>query len=813
MEEIIDNFLMGRLNEADRKAVEAKINANPAFAKEVQVQKDLLEASKITAAKTAIKKTHKAIKTAKAAKVIVLSTVTAAILTLGAYYLYNKAETEEKAKQESPISTFSIDNSKDTVIETSGGIILHIPANAFDEENVNIEVKEALNALDIMEQGLSTVSNGELLATAGMFKITGSANGKELKLKKEITAQIPTEEIDSEMMLFDSEEVDGEVNWVNPINIKKNLINVPFETLDFYPPKYVKTLNKLGVDGDNKRIADSIYYSFDCGVKTKVSSVESVKFEVIEEDLLSEDGIKYTYFNKNENTLISKVGWNYGLKYTNYFVGNIVDLYVNVSPPRGWGIVSSRSNDCKVTPLKASLKFKKNNSFELVGGLKPIGDQKYYDESFECDLFAFEDDAKFIQKVKILIENPVIIADFEGQMINSTTSTTLNPPTFTFINNPPQTDTTPIESYKNKAICPASIQALRTPKFANTFIATKEFETRLKHLFEICNESALNVYINNLDKDLWVSDSIVAGMLGGSKGRIFKRFAKERLGNTKSVSPAFAQLGVYHNKKREAYAVALKKTKRAQRKAWEKESNDMANKSMERSNKSNQDAAANFRKELEINMNEAYRQAGLDPKIKTNKKYYTVPVGNSNWKNLDKFVIESTSQRKSLKTKYNGKDISIKYEKLMVKINGYKDFDFVRSYLIPDSLPSYKKMKGEKGVFKETLNELLHYQVVCLGKKGEDYFYFTQSIGNGENSLNVSLVKTEKAALTRVLKQTGKTTASWNLDKELDYEIERFNYKEKVEKRAEDAAFRRKVEEVIWPCNMTQSVAPPPRIY
>lgn len=59
-------------------------------------------------------------------------------------------------------------------------------------------------------------------------------------------------------------------------------------------------------------------------------------------------------------------------------------------------------------------------------------------------------------------------------------------------------------------IDPAIIKVIKGEKFQNTLISTKEFETRLKYIFRTCSKDILELYIKNLDKNLWEIDSLVA---------------------------------------------------------------------------------------------------------------------------------------------------------------------------------------------------------------------------------------------------------------------------------------------------------------
>jgi hypothetical protein len=93
-----------------------------------------------------------------------------------------------------------------------------------------------------------------------------------------------------------------------------------------------------------------------------------------------------------------------------------------------------------------------------------------------------------------------------------------------------------------KEIDPARIKALKDPRFNNTLIATHEFEKRLKQIFNTCNKDVLEIYVKNLDKNMWELDQMAADKLGSDPmAKVFKRFAKEKLTNVKDA-PEQAQL-------------------------------------------------------------------------------------------------------------------------------------------------------------------------------------------------------------------------------------------------------------------------------
>src|SRR5688572_25002170 len=74
---------------------------------------------------------------------------------------------------------FSIDPTKNNRIRTSYGSIIQIPAGAISSpqnKTVQIEIKEALTASQIIQAGLITESNGKPLQSAGMIYINATVN-------------------------------------------------------------------------------------------------------------------------------------------------------------------------------------------------------------------------------------------------------------------------------------------------------------------------------------------------------------------------------------------------------------------------------------------------------------------------------------------------------------------------------------------------------------------------------------------------------------------------------------------------------------
>jgi hypothetical protein len=85
-------------------------------------------------------------------------------------------------------------------------------------------------------------------------------------------------------------------------------------------------------------------------------------------------------------------------------------------------------------------------------------------------------------------------------------------------------------------IDPGKVQALKSADFANSLLATTAFTERLAEVLTIGDESLLDIYLNNLDQDLWETDQQAATYLrakSDSRAGLFRRFATQGLTNTK----------------------------------------------------------------------------------------------------------------------------------------------------------------------------------------------------------------------------------------------------------------------------------------
>src|SRR5688572_25045769 len=113
-----------------------------------------------------------------------------------------------------PSQFITVDNSKDETFTTANGAIIKIDKGTFSDNQVKLEVKEAYSIEQMVLAGLTTESNGKPLSSGGMIYI--NATESDVSINKPINISIPANYYDNRMQLFEGEEKDGKINWINP---------------------------------------------------------------------------------------------------------------------------------------------------------------------------------------------------------------------------------------------------------------------------------------------------------------------------------------------------------------------------------------------------------------------------------------------------------------------------------------------------------------------------------------------------------------------------------------------------------------------
>lgn len=170
---------------------------------------------------------------------------------------------------------FKIDGKRDTVIIGKNGTTLVFQKGSFIDSNektvineIEVELTEALTLDEMILSNLTTTSNGNLLETDGMIYFNATSKGQQLLVNpdKPVYIEIPSSNRKSGMSVYKGlRDVNGNVNWINPIPVENHLIPIDIFTLDFLPNGFIETLEKempfLNHQKVNQEFADSLYYS------------------------------------------------------------------------------------------------------------------------------------------------------------------------------------------------------------------------------------------------------------------------------------------------------------------------------------------------------------------------------------------------------------------------------------------------------------------------------------------------------------------------------------------------------------------------
>ncbi|QIP11989.1 DUF255 domain-containing protein [Spirosoma aureum] len=116
--------------------------------------------------------------------------------------------------------------------------------------------------------------------------------------------------------------------------------------------------------------------------------------------------------------IIKPATWTYKPAKSSVKVGEIVELRFTVTIQAGYHVFSSDINPkMDGGPLPTAFTFTPNATYELIGKVRPTSKvETKYEEVFEGDVYLMHGPAQFVQKVKILKENPVIAGNIDYQV-------------------------------------------------------------------------------------------------------------------------------------------------------------------------------------------------------------------------------------------------------------------------------------------------------------------------------------------------------------------------------------------------------------
>lgn len=415
---------------------------------------------------------------------------------------------------------FIFDAENGGVFEGDEGVLVVVPKDALLTKlgktvrgKVDFQLVEALNVPDFIAYNLPTMSGKNVLSSGGMLRVKFEQNGEELVINptRPLTIEVPTSEYNPQMNVWEGIEDNGKIDWQKPSKIKRTLTLVDLHLLDFLPDGFEDAVSGIlpyhGHHTISKAFVDSLYFSLSERVNNYIPEAAEY-FQPTEKGMYGYGHVKTI---KPGSTEFKDLKLLQNTKITAYENGS---FYANMlTNGDGW--------------FEVNLKGKKERNLHLVATIPGSNPQAQ--------------DVNFVNggRAQILFKSYKEEEDI------------------------PRPNT--IDKYKKNAsesnaycfVEPLSIKSLINEKFQHTFIATKEFEERLKVIHTLEDgDKILSIYINNLDQPLWKSDQIAAKELTGEEKVRFQKFEEQRLTNVESNGINQAELTAYYNEKRREYALA-----------------------------------------------------------------------------------------------------------------------------------------------------------------------------------------------------------------------------------------------------------------
>ena len=113
--------------------------------------------------------------------------------------------------------------------------------------------------------------------------------------------------------------------------------------------------------------------------------------------------------------VLHPANWEHKFSKEEVTIGDQVDLVFEVTIDPKWYLYSS-DFDPDLGPKVTEFNFIPHDSYQLVGGIKPIDPKEAYDEIFEGNYTYFKGKGEFRQTIKILTANPSISGNYDYQV-------------------------------------------------------------------------------------------------------------------------------------------------------------------------------------------------------------------------------------------------------------------------------------------------------------------------------------------------------------------------------------------------------------
>lgn len=596
----------------------------------------------------------------------------------------------------------------DTVYISNKGVLISVPKGTIllnDQPYSRTAVlhwQEAVDGATIMKSGLSTMADDELLETQGMFSISvKSKSGELLEIDKEkgIYVQVPVDEYKQGMQLYDGVyDNDGIINWEKPIPLEKTPVPISMSELDFYPIGYEDTLNKLKLNQE-KKYRDSLYLACEFIDKTKSKG----------DNFITERNEEPT--NKSEEAELSQEGKR----------GLIPPI--NKKTSRGSGALKGKVVD--------------ENSREAISNAKIL----LFTDNEERVQRKTDNNGNF-EFASLPSGRYALKVEYSNCEEYLTDNVEISEEKITFL------DQIQLKGcHRKDYIPPSKVLSFWNKNFENTILATRDFEKRMRTIHSTCDEDLLDVYISNIDKPLYYSDSLAAIEKGYSS---FESFFSERVGKVELDNAHLENLQNFYTDGIESLKEELKKQREIYRNQNKKFDQKLIKERVEQAIRARQMNEETLNQETGFNLKQdpVNNWAGQTLPISSSaliaSKQLTRSVGfrinrNNSFKNIDRKVADATRSRRNFQGKFGENNIDVKYNDFSVKVEDHENYTQLFTYLLPDEFNSYQRLNGNSGVFSYRLNDDISYNIAILGFNQQGFFYHERTNINKGNFSDIKL--------------------------------------------------------------------------
>ncbi|QNR23480.1 hypothetical protein [Croceimicrobium hydrocarbonivorans] len=321
------------------------------------------------------------------------------------------------------------------------------------------------------------------------------------------------------------------------------------------------------------------------------------------------------------------------------------------------------------------------------------------------------------------------------------------------------------DSIVNCGVDPATIKTIRRPKFENSLIATREFEKRLQSIFFAKEGQILiDIYIENMDKNLWELDSMAANILGNDTlAKTFRQYQSEKLGKVENANQYASLLKNFYQDKLEEVKAELK----ALRDKYQ--------------------AELKAKKAVAKTIADKYRKV-LWKREKYRMERYGLLWSSQGWINIDR-----GPARKNWFPK-----------KLELIVDNSESFDRIYSYVVYTSIKSIYRMNsidsktffvGNKEDREMYMPQKSSARIISIAYIGEEsYLGITEFETEVDNLLNLNLIVASKSEIEETLLEFDDYKQENSIEEDLKYMD--FFYKEN--KRLAKLRSENKLMSALW---------------